>query len=130
MQNNKQIVIAALQTLITDPLHDEGKIAVFFAPDYQQCVDGKQLDYRGFIRHMEVIKSHTTRMSISIKSVVAEDDTVFTHHYVNVEKNLGEKSEFEVFARFTLSSEKISRCEELTRMIQGLPGDSDLGSRS
>ncbi len=130
MQNNKQTVIAALQTLITDPLLDEGKIAVFFAPDYQQSVDGKQLDYRGFIRHMEAIKSHTKRMSISIKSVVAEDDTVFTHHYVNVEKNQGEKSEFEVFARFTLSSEKISRCEELTRMIHGLPGDSDLGSRS
>ena len=40
MQNNKHTVIAALQTLITDPLHDEGKIAVFFAPDYQQNVDG------------------------------------------------------------------------------------------
>ncbi|ATI93576.1 nuclear transport factor 2 family protein [Salmonella enterica] len=130
MQSIKQTVIAALQTLITDPLHDESKIAVFFAPDYQQSVDGVQLDYSGFIKHMKAIKSHTKRMSISIKSVVAENDMVFTHHYVDVEKNQGEKSEFEVFACFTLSSDKIIRCEELTRMIQGLPGDSDLGSRS
>lgn len=130
MQSIKQTVIAALQTLITDPLHDESKIAAFFAPDYQQSADGVQLDYGGFIKHMKAIKSHTKRMSISIKSVVAENDTVFTHHYVDVEKNQGEKSEFEVFACFTLSSEKIIRCEELTRMIQGLPGDSDLGSRS
>jgi len=130
MQNIKQTVIAALQTIITDPLHDEIQIALFFAPDYQQRVDGKELDYRGFIRHMKAIKSHTTRMSISIKSIVAENDTVFTHHYVNVEKNQGEKSEFEVFARFTLLSEKIIRCEELTRMINGFSGDSDLGSRT
>ncbi|OIN15985.1 hypothetical protein AO411_2021865 [Salmonella enterica subsp. enterica serovar Sarajane] len=130
MQSIKQTVIAALQTLITDPLHDESKIAVFFAPDYQQSVDGVQLDYSGFIKHMKAIKLHTKRMSISIKSVVAENDTVFTHHYVDVEKNQGEKSEFEVFACFTLSSDKIIRCEELTRMIQGLPGDSDLGGRS
>lgn len=130
MQNMKQTVIAALQVLIMDPLHDESKIEVFFAPDYQQRVDGKQLDYREFIRHMEALKSHTKRMSISIKSIVAENDTVFTHHYVNVEKNQGEKSEFEVFAHFTLSSGKIICCEELTRMINGLSGDSDLGSRS
>ncbi|MBA7969655.1 hypothetical protein [Citrobacter sp. RHBSTW-00671] len=41
MQNNKQIVIAALQTLITDPLHDEGKIAVFLA--LLQIVGGDKL---------------------------------------------------------------------------------------
>jgi predicted SnoaL-like aldol condensation-catalyzing enzyme len=130
MQSIKQTVIAALQTLITDPLHDESKIALFFAPDYQQRVDGKQLDYNGFVRHMKAIKSHTKRMSISIKSVVSENDTVFTHHYVNVEKNQEEKSKFEVFACFTLSSEKIIRCEELTRMITGPSEDSDLGSKS
>ncbi|CCG85419.1 nuclear transport factor 2 family protein [Erwinia piriflorinigrans] len=129
MQNVKRTVIEALKTLITDPLHVESKIAVFFAADYQQRVDGKQLDYSGFIRHMEALKLYTKRMSISIKSIVAENDTVFTHHYVNVEKKQGEKSEFEVFARFTLLSGKIIRCEELTRMINGLPGDSDLGSR-
>ncbi|CAO95097.1 nuclear transport factor 2 family protein [Erwinia tasmaniensis] len=129
MQNIKQTVIAALKTLITDPLHEESKIAVFFSADYQQRVDGKLLDYNGFIRHMETLKLYTKRMSISLKSIVAENDTVFTHHSVNVEKKQGEKSEFEVFARFTVSSGKIIRCEELTRMINGLPGDSDLGSR-
>ncbi|MHC0025516.1 nuclear transport factor 2 family protein [Enterobacter vonholyi] len=122
--------MTALQTLIADPLHDENTIAAFFSPDYQQCVDGKQLDYNGFITHMKAIKSHTKRMSISFKSVVSENDKVFTHHYVNVENNRGDKSEFEVFSCFTMSSEKIICCEELTRMINGLPEDSDLGSRS
>ncbi|MDF7680970.1 nuclear transport factor 2 family protein [Enterobacteriaceae bacterium ESL0689] len=92
MPSVKQTVIVALQTLITEPLHDEHQIAAFFAPDYQQIVDGKQLDYYGFIAHMKAIKSHTKRMSISIKRVVSENNTVFTHHYVNVENHQGEQS--------------------------------------
>ncbi|AHG18880.1 hypothetical protein Z042_04125 [Chania multitudinisentens RB-25] len=130
MQNIKQTVIDALQTLVSNPEHDENKIAVFFDPSYQQVVDGKQLDYSGFIQHIAALKSHTKHMSVSIKSIVAENDTVFTHHYVNVEKNQGERSEFEVFARFTLASGRIICCEELTRMISGAPNDRDLGSRS
>ena len=129
MRSIKQTVIAALHTLIAQPKHDERSIAAFFDPDYQQIVDGKQLDYNEFVKHMALIKQHTQRMDVSIKSVAAENNTVFTHHYVDVESAQGEKSTFEVFACFTLSSGKITRCEELTRMIMGAPADRDLGSR-
>lgn len=129
MQNNKQTVIEALHTLITQPEHDEGKIAAYFAADYQQCVDGKTLNYPGFIRHIALIKSQTTKMNIVIKSMAAENDMVFTHHFVHVVNEQGEHSEFEVFACFTLSQKKIIRCEELTRMINGSARDRDLGSR-
>ena len=129
MTNNKRTVTEALRVLITDPKHDERNIGAYFAPEYQQWVDGKQLDYSRFVEHMETIKRHTKQMHLSIKSAVAENDTVFTHHVVSVEKNLNEKCEFEVFARFTLAAGKIIRCEELTRMVSGIAGDSDLGSR-
>lgn len=127
---SKYTVTAALRALISTPEHDENVIAAFFAPGYQQTVDGNSLDYRGFIHHMQTLKAQTTRMGISINAVVADGDTVFTHHVVDVEKPGGEKSRFEVFARFTLSSGKIIRCEELTRLMSGNPGDHDLGSRT
>lgn len=129
MTNNKRTVIEALQALIADSKHDESRIEAFFATEYQQWVDGQQLDYRSFVEHMETVKRHTRQMRLSIKSAVAENDTVFTHHAVNVEKNQHETCEFEVFARFRLAAGKIIRCEELTRMVSGAAGDSDLGSR-
>lgn len=130
MQNNKQTVVAALHHLINKAEHDEKKIAAFFDPNYCQRVDGNELDYNRFIKHMDALKSHTAKMSITIKSIISEGDTVFTHHHVEVTNIQGGYSKFEVLARFTLSAGKITRCEELTRMISGPPCDRDMGSRS
>lgn len=129
MKTPKQIVTAALQTLIAHPHHDEQQISAFFDRSYQQTVDGKQLDYAGFLNHMAAIKQHTKRMDMSIETIVAEDNRVFTHHYVDVENTQGEGSQFEVFACFTLAAGKIVRCQELTRMVQGAPSEAGLGSR-
>ncbi|AIR64445.1 nuclear transport factor 2 family protein [Cedecea neteri] len=129
MKSQSQSVIDALQEIICCPEHDENKIARYFAPDYRQIVDGKSLSYDEFINHMSTLKAQTQQMHLLVKAVVAEGDTVFTHHFVKVEKNQGEWSEFEVFARFTLQASKIHRCEELTRMIRGVSEDSDFGSR-
>ena len=129
MQNTKQTVIAALQAVITNPIHDENEITAFFSLNYQQLVDGNTLDYVDFIKHMATLKQQTKHMELAIKAIVAEGDTVFTHHFVDVEKIQGEKSQFEVFAQFTLLSGKIIRCEELTRMVTGAESDNNLGSR-
>ncbi len=129
MKSQSQNVIDALQEVIGCPGHDESKIARYFSPDYRQVVDGKSLNYDDFINHMSALKAQTRKMRLSIKAAIGEGDTVFTQHYVKVEKNEGGWSEFEVFARFTLLEGKIHRCEELTRMIHGVIEDSDFGSR-
>lgn len=130
MNSISQIVVDTLQTVVSSPVHDESKIATFFDPGYHQVVDGNHMDYPDFIKHMAVLKSLTKQMRVVIKSVVCEGDTVFTHHVVKVEKNQGERSEFEVLARFTISSfGRIIRCEELTRMTSGVSDDRNLGSR-
>lgn len=129
MKNISDIVINALEKVVSSPVHDEDQIAQYFSPDYQQSVDGQQLTYADFVRHMETLKSVSEKTEITVKTAVAEGDTVFTHHYVNVEKSRGGKSEFEVFACFTLSAGKIIRCEELTRMLNGDAEDQDLASR-
>ncbi|HHG8773992.1 TPA: nuclear transport factor 2 family protein [Raoultella planticola] len=129
MKQTNQVVINALQDIINHPQHDERRIADYFAADYQQQVDGKRLDYTGFIQHMALLKAHTRRMRIIFLAVVGEGETVFTHHQVQVAKDLGAESVFEVLARFTLAGGRIIRCEELTRQIDGEPEDRDLGSR-
>jgi hypothetical protein len=129
MKKTTQTVIDALQNVVCNPEHSEHDIALYFDPAYQQVVDGHRLDYREFIEHMALLKSHTTQINVSVLSAVTEDQTVFTHHHVKAAKIQGEHCEFEVFARFTLSSGKIIRCDELTRMIHGTSGDRDLGGR-
>ncbi|OSN03254.1 nuclear transport factor 2 family protein [Lonsdalea iberica] len=129
MNSASQIVIDALQETINNPVHSEEKIAVYFSSDYRQQVDGKHLNYDEFVKHMALLKTKTQRMTVSLLSIVAEGDTVFTHHQVNVEKSKGGNSLFEVLAHYRLSSDQIVSCQELTRMISGENGDRDLGSR-
>ncbi|MGE0971731.1 nuclear transport factor 2 family protein [Klebsiella sp. WOUb02] len=129
MHKQSQIVIDALREIITNPRHEEDKIALYFSPDYQQQVDGKSLDYRGFVGHMALLKSLTAKMSLTVLAVAGDGDTVFTHHHVNVDKKSGQQSEIAVMARFTLASGRIVRCDELTRLLVGEPEDRDLGSR-
>lgn len=71
MSKETQIVIDALREIITNPQHEEEKIARYFSPDYQQQVDGKRLDYRGFVGHMALLKTLTSRMSLSVLAVSA-----------------------------------------------------------
>lgn len=129
MKKPTQIVIEALQEIISNPEHHEIAISRYFSPDYQQQVDGKQLDYHGFIAHMALLKGLTTRMEVSLLAIAEQQNTVFTHHRVTVDKTSGEQSEIEVMARFTLLCGLIVRCEELTQLISGADGDRDLGSR-
>lgn len=129
MNNASKTVIEALENVVCHAEHDEGRIARYFDPVYQQTADGHQLGYRDFVKHMATLKSLTTMINITVKTVIAEGDTVFTHHVVDVAKRQGEKSEFEVFAKFTLSAGKIIRCEELTRMITGDTTDRDFATK-
>ncbi|WP_312949350.1 nuclear transport factor 2 family protein [Superficieibacter sp.] len=129
MKNASKLVIEALEKVVCTSVHDENPIARYFDSSYQQVVDGHELGYNDFIKHMETLKSLAARINLTVRSVVSEGDTVFTHHFVEVEKLEGEKSEFEVLARFTVLSGKIIRCEELTRMITGGINDRDFGSK-
>jgi hypothetical protein len=129
MSNKSQFVTDALHKIVGQPEHDENQIARYFSPEYQQVVDGKSLDYRGFVEHMALLKSLTKAMKVSILAMACEENTVLTHHHVRVEKQKGQQSEIEVLARFTLSAGLIVRCDELTRLVSGAHDDHDLGSR-
>lgn len=129
MNNNRRTVLEALQTIITDPAHSPERIARWFAPDYQQQVDGNVLDYAQFLVHMATLKTLTRRMTIDVKAIADSGDSVLTHHQVSVTKQDGQTSLIEVLAHFQCREGKIVRCDELTRLITGDPTDASLGQR-
>lgn len=111
---------------------DIGKVEVveqYFSPDYIQIVDGKKIDYNEFVAHLNALKNAIDSISITIKSIAEGEGCVHTQHIACAKKKNGEVSEFEVFACFHISNDKIIRCEELTRMVNGKKTDEDLGSR-
>lgn len=130
MLNNAQIVAGALQAIVCNPIHDESRIKTFFSPSYQQRVDGKALDFQGFINHMAKLKQITHTINVSVVAIAEQHDEVLTHHIVDVEKNDGRAARVEVFAHFTVQNGFITRCEELTRPIAGNDEDKELGSVS
>lgn len=121
-------VTQALRTIVGHPVHNEARIRALFAPDYQQYVDGKQLDFADFVTHMATLKKLTRSMEVTLLAIASQQDEVLTHHRVAIRKRDGNDSEVEVFAHFTLQDGMIIRCEELTRLLQGAAEDRQLGS--
>ncbi|MGO1297938.1 MAG: nuclear transport factor 2 family protein [Vibrio sp.] len=127
--DNHTLVLNALNNIIGSARHNEAAIALYFSPEYRQTVDGKHLTYISFIEHMKLLKQQTLSMSLEVVSSAENEDTVFTHHLVEILKAPSNTLIFEVFACFKVQSHKIVRCQELTRMVTGSHQDIDLGSR-
>lgn len=127
---NRQLVRQALDSVLGKQIGSIPVIEQFFSRNYIQVVDGKEIDFDEFVAHMKVLKEATESITITIKSIAEGDHSVHTQHFAKALKKDGSYSEYEVFACFTILDNKIVRCEELTRMIQGGKSDRDLGSRT
>lgn len=124
-----QRIEQALQQIVCQPEHDEALIAEYFSPHYQQWVDGKSLDFDGFVQHMAAVKAATSSVCIEIQAIAENGNEVLTHHRVSVVKPDASEAVIDVFARFTLCEGMIVRCQELTYPLSGAEEDRDLGSR-
>lgn len=127
MSDTTEFVMQALHAIVCSPEHDEAKIREFFSPQYQQSVDGKSLDFNGFVEHMAKLKQLTESIEVTMLAIAGQHQNVLTHHRVAVSKREGGRSQVEVLAHFTMQDGLIVRCEELTRLIQGAAEDHSLG---
>ncbi|AHJ76470.1 nuclear transport factor 2 family protein [Kosakonia sacchari] len=123
-----QRIALALRSVVCHPDHNEAKIREFFSPDYQQIVDGQTLDFTGFVEHMARLKHLTHAIDVTVVAIAGQNNNVLTHHCVAVSKKDGTQAHIDVFAHFTLENGLITRCEELTRLVQGTAQDRSLGS--
>ena len=81
--NNKQRLQNIFQEMFTSNQFDIKKIEKYFDPSYNQWVDGHELDYEGFVEHMQVQKEIVESVDIRFKSLGEEGDKVSSIHLVN-----------------------------------------------
>jgi ketosteroid isomerase-like protein len=117
-------------TSLLDPRQDVANLSRYFAPDYVQDVDGKRLDYAGFIDHARVLKTHLRRGRVTIETLIVDGDTIADIHVIEAEKTNGDSIRTKVLAFFTVSAGKFVRVDELTHLLRGADEDKDIGSRT
>jgi len=117
-------------TSLLDPRQDAAALSQFFASDYVQEVDGKRLDFEGFIDHARVLKTRLRRGSATIQSLIVDGDTIADIHVIDAEKTDGAHLRTKVIAFFTVRDGKIVSVDELTHLLDGAEEDRDLGSRT
>jgi len=113
-----------------DPSVTAEAVGAFFAPDYVQIADGKELDRAGFIDHVRVLKNTLRSGSVTLEKVIASGSTIASLHVATGLKKSGATVQMKVHAFFEIENGLIRRTEELTHMVTGLAEDRDLGSRT
>lgn len=125
----KSFLKEAFHHTIEEMEPDEEVYARYFSKDYIQHVDGKTLNYDGFVAHMKAQKKVLASAKITFKYMLVDNDKIATIHIVNAVKKDGSIIEAQVNAIIQVKDNKIILCDELTHLIKGLPSDRDLGSR-
>ncbi|ENN84887.1 hypothetical protein RHSP_42311 [Rhizobium freirei PRF 81] len=113
----------------TDPATKPEQFAELLTPDYIQRVDGKQLDYEGFLRHSQALQAGLASSSVSFEHVVTDGVSAATVHVAEAVKITGERIRLKVIAYYQFRGNRISLVDELTHLIEGAAHDRDLGSR-
>jgi ketosteroid isomerase-like protein len=129
-KGNKVLVQHMFRDVLERDKFDEQEIAHYFSRSYQQKVDGKTLDFTGFVDHIRELKRTVTGLQVSFEQMVAEGNKVMDIHRVEADKRTGGKMMARVISLWVIEAGKIVFCDELTHMEQGAPEDRDLGSRT
>src|SRR5271168_2133816 len=124
----RRLIEDAVASLL-DPKQDAESLSRYFAPNYVQDVDGKRLDFNGFIDHARTLKATLRRGHATIEKLIVDGDTIADTHIIDAEKTNGDSIRVKVTAFLTARDGKIVRVDELTHLLHGAEEDSDLGSR-
>lgn len=107
------------------------KIEKYFGTQYLQTTDGVNSNFNQFKQHIVALQKVTQKIQVTNfqeEMFDVENQKIFLHYVVNVTKIDGKIGHVEVFAVFTVSENKIVRCEELTRALDDKTLN-DLGSK-
>jgi ketosteroid isomerase-like protein len=129
MNDNKSLLRQMFQEVFAGTDLDETLIRRYFSENYTQTVDGETLGFGEFLQHMLVLKQATKSLSVRFKTLIQEDNVVFSNHFVSGVTVEGRSVEAHVMAEFRFQKGKIISCDELTRVVSGSEADRDLGSR-
>lgn len=100
--------------------------AEVFTPDYQQFTDGHALDYRGFVQHLNHVRSQIREIAFRVDEFTCHDGLLADRHWVTVTYPDGRQAEIEVYMFAALREGKICRIHEVTLVIGGEASDRAL----
>lgn len=100
--------------------------AEVFTPDYHQVTDGHALDYRGFIQHLNHVRSQICAIAFTVAEIACHDELLADRHIVTVTYPDGRQAEIEVYLFAALREGKIWRIHEVTRALSGDAADRTL----
>lgn len=127
-EQQKQTLLAAFESIFERQENDEENVSRYFSKDYTQWVDGHELDFQGFIEHLQSQRKRIQSVSFQFKNIISEGDKVSTIHLVDALTTEGNSVQGKVIAHFTFKDGKIIHCEELTYFANASEKDRDLGS--
>src|SRR5262249_57541348 len=81
----RALIENALASLL-DPRQDAESLSRYFASDYIQDVDGKRLDFNGFIDHARTLKKSLRGGRVTIENIIVDGMTIADVHVVDAEK--------------------------------------------
>lgn len=113
----------------TNPTTKPEVYAELLTPDYIQCVDGKQLDYAGFLSHSKAVQASLASSSVQFEHIVTDGISAATVHVADAVKTNGDRIRIKVIAYYQFRGNRISFVDELTHLLEGDEQDRDLGSR-
>lgn len=126
---NKELLKHIFLKLFKNSIYDEALIDRYFDKSYVQQVDGKILKLEAFKKHIKKLKELRTVVDIQFNTVAEENDAVFSNHIVTTtNKDGSDLASHQVIAEFRFKNEKITYCDELTRLISGELSHQELGS--
>lgn len=124
----ENFIKALFRDVIENKNYDEKLINKYFSEDYVQIVDDQTLDFDTFKKHIRKLKDKIQQVDVRFSSIVSNETSVFTKHYVNSILKNGETVKHKVFAEFQVKNGKVIQCDELTSLIAGNKNESNLGS--
>lgn len=122
-------LLQRLFAALVDPAAKPEQFAELLTPDYIQRVDGRELDYAGFISHIEALQAHLSSADITFEHIVTDGLSAATVHIVDAVKTNGQQSRFKVIAYYQFRGKRVCLIDELTHLLEGDAEDRDLGSR-
>jgi len=114
--------------ILENPEFDLILIEKYFSKDYIQVVDDKQLNYDEFVLHIKKLKEKVIAQKMEILNYAENDTVIFTHHTARSVLKNGNIVVHKVLAEFTVHNNKITKCNELTLLLEGNHSEKNLAS--
>ncbi len=114
----------------TDPATKPEDYSSLLSPRYVQSVDGKVLDYAGFLKHCAALQEVVISSSVTFERIVTDGLSAATVHIAEVKKVDGTTARLKVIAYYEFCEGRVCRVDELTHLLNGEAQDRDLGSRT